>query len=347
MTTLHIASDANNAKATDNLESVGSGKTPAPSDLCSYCAKPAITACRGCVNAPAFDDNHPPKTFYCNSVCQKADWTKHNVTCKVLCVRKQVYRAGDVIQRVFYTYRERLFEIPITKVEKEHHRMYLYEGQYADNQFLVLFPHHLFSSEDDKNRALAYNACTDSTAFMHYLVKAFLEGICTSISEPTMNLPETPFRVYHVDEHRNYDTREYQHEVFCVTVNGGEMYAIDLSGIQYGWVETVVPWPQYLRSRLDGDPKRVAAIHPFGYSLYNARMLSRGFDDPLQPLASTMKQNLRYADYLAAGCWGFAEGEGEGPLGDSLKLPQAAFEEKRDKFVFFITEVLKRGKAGW
>lgn len=93
------------------------------------------------------DNEQPVKTVYCNSACQKTDWALHKKRCKRLSARKQLYRAGDLVQRIFYVYWEQAYEKLIIKVEKDRDKLYLYEGQYG-SKVLVPFPHHLFASEE-------------------------------------------------------------------------------------------------------------------------------------------------------------------------------------------------------
>lgn len=154
----------------------GDSKDSSHDGVCAHCFGSATQACKGCINSPVVDGHSPVATFYCNSTCQKANWLHHKKVCKSLSSRKQLYRAGDLIQHTFYAYREQAFEKFITKVEKEGNTLYLYEGQYGEGQVLAPFPGHLFACEDDKNAALTYLACTDAVSFMLDLVKSSLKG---------------------------------------------------------------------------------------------------------------------------------------------------------------------------
>ncbi len=53
--------------------------------------------------------------------------------------RIRLHRAGDIMQRIFYAYREQAFEKLIIKIEKENDTMYLIEGQYGEREVLVSF----------------------------------------------------------------------------------------------------------------------------------------------------------------------------------------------------------------
>lgn len=65
-----------------------------------------------------------------------------------------------------------------TKIEVEGDAMYMYEGEYGEDQYLVPFPHDLFSREEDKWAAFTFHACSDAVAFMCHLLKMFLKGEC-------------------------------------------------------------------------------------------------------------------------------------------------------------------------
>lgn len=52
----------------------------------------------------------------------------------------------------------------------------MYESANYGAEVLIPFPNHLFSSDEDKHAALAYNACFDAVAFMKPIVRLLLEG---------------------------------------------------------------------------------------------------------------------------------------------------------------------------
>ena len=72
-----------------------------------------------CSDAPAIGTEQPAKVFYCDSACQKADWTRHKDVCLPIARRKRLYRIGDILQRLFYVYREFAFEKSYEKMEQD------------------------------------------------------------------------------------------------------------------------------------------------------------------------------------------------------------------------------------
>lgn len=140
---------------------------------CAQCFKPATQTCKGC--AQDIGDGTTLNTHYCNTACQKAHWKDHKVACNKLAIRKQLYRAGGIIQEVFYGYREAVFDKLIDKVEREGSNLHCYEGQYGW-RILVPFRADLFPNHRDKQAMLTYKACNDAFAFLQTMIKAFFKG---------------------------------------------------------------------------------------------------------------------------------------------------------------------------
>ncbi|KAL8633169.1 hypothetical protein Q9189_001069 [Teloschistes chrysophthalmus] len=303
----------------------------------------AESAASGCVDSPTLRGNQPPRTFYCTPTCQRAAWHVHKKICNTLSARKRVYRAGDTIQRIFYAYRERIFEKMFAKIEVEGDTMYMYEGEYGEDQYLVPFPHHLFSCEEEEWAALTFHACSDAVAFMCHILKIFLKGLYIVIDEvKMMKLLNTPRKTLIVDQNRMiYDRTEYPHEIFRVVLKTGEMYALDFSGAQYGYHDPVLPWDTYLQSRLGGDPRRIMAFHSFG-DMY---ALKEKIAQNPNLFGITMKANLALSKAATAACEQSAGTKKKLSLVECLKLPQAAFLSERDGLIDRITEELKKWHA--
>ncbi|KAL9580315.1 MAG: hypothetical protein Q9212_004568 [Teloschistes hypoglaucus] len=340
MATLLTDSDP---KVIASAESAASDKNPTLGKSCDYCAQPAALCCSGCVDSPTSRGTQSPRTFYCTPTCQRAAWHVHKKICNTLSARKRVYRAGDTIQRIFYAYRERAFEKMFTKIEVEGDTMYMYEGEYGEDQYLAPFPHDLFSREEDKWAALTFHACSDAVAFMCHILEMLLKGLYTVIDEvDTMKLLNTPRKTWIVDQNRIvHDRTEYPHELFRVVLKTGEMYALDFSGAQHGYFDPVLPWDTYLQSRLGGDPRRINAFHSFG----NIHALCAKYAQNPELYGITMKVNLALSRATISACEHFAEAKKKRSLGEYLKLPQAAFLKERDELIDHIIKELRMWHA--
>lgn len=91
-----------------------------------------------------------------------------------------LYRAGKILQDIFYSYREMVYDKYIVKIEEKNGTLYLREGQYPDIKsaldVIFPFPKDLVTTEEDKKAVLVHLACSDAVAWMHDLVEYFLKG---------------------------------------------------------------------------------------------------------------------------------------------------------------------------
>jgi hypothetical protein len=147
--------------------------------FCASCQERTRRFCTACVDAPSWGDQ-TGKTYYCSKKCQKNDRTTHKPHCKRLQSRKILLRAGYTLQEIFYVYREKVFDRPISKVEVRDGKIYIHDGKYVKQKVVTTydwaqpFPSGLFSNDEDKRAALVHLGCQDSVAFMHDIIKHVL-----------------------------------------------------------------------------------------------------------------------------------------------------------------------------
>lgn len=169
------------------------------SQLCGHCKKEAVTqSCRYCYGAPGYDNEESVKTNYCNAACQKAHWDIHKEACKGFQARKILYRAGDMLQQIFYIYQKRKWAREIHKVKRQKDTLYqykdypvencntlfIYNPRHSDSSSLTPFPNALFLGDQEKESVLAYLCCHDSILSMHGMVKSVLQGkqrLCSQV----------------------------------------------------------------------------------------------------------------------------------------------------------------------
>ena len=67
-------------------------------------------------------------------------------------------------------------------------------------------------------------------------------------------VPKNPKRLITSDNTNQHEQSEQQnasnHEIFKVEVGCGKIYALDLTGAQFGYYEPLTPWEDYLRKRV-------------------------------------------------------------------------------------------------
>lgn len=161
---------------------------------CGHCKKQASQSfgCNICCGAPGYQEKGPVQTTYCSAACQNIDRKYHDATlCKWRQTRMMLYRAGAMLQQVFYLYQKSKWIWKICKVERvkektyQYHdyppekcdSLYLYKSQSpALTDALPPFPDDLFLSDREKESALAHLSCHDSILAMHGIVESTLQG---------------------------------------------------------------------------------------------------------------------------------------------------------------------------
>jgi len=66
-------------------------------------------------------------------------------------------------------------------------------------------------------------------------------------------------RIFHGDV---IDRTDYKHSILRVTTRAGEKYALDMTGAQFGWTKSVLPWDLFADTRI----LSVGQIKAFGYT---------------------------------------------------------------------------------
>lgn len=153
------------------------------SHFCSYCRgiKPFSHFIH--VNSAEFPST--TQASYCSLNCQSLDFANRKRI-------KAISRAAQLLQEIFYIYREQVFERTITGTEKRDGNLIVYydnSWRFIDHptDSLRLFPSALFETRTDREAVLVHMACTDSLAWMHVLIKHFFKGklyqVCILIME--------------------------------------------------------------------------------------------------------------------------------------------------------------------
>lgn len=82
---------------------------------CALCTKPG-KACVGCVDAPQYEHGEDlQNTYYCSQECQTTDWDNHKEICYRKSLRKKLYRASEILDRIWHALREHTFDLRISK----------------------------------------------------------------------------------------------------------------------------------------------------------------------------------------------------------------------------------------
>jgi hypothetical protein len=159
-------------------------------EQCAACTKPPLgqsLTCPSCVDG--VDENgEPTSTIYCDEKCRNADAQKHASECNAKNELKEVYRAGEILQAVFYVWRETGFDLKIARVRKTNSSgkalLVVREGNYhtsdskpygSEGPFFK-FPALPNLDEQDKGAILSLSSCGDAMGHLLTLHKKLLAG---------------------------------------------------------------------------------------------------------------------------------------------------------------------------
>lgn len=162
--------------------------------ICAQCGKPATDPCTRCMDAPSSTEHPVMNVLYCSTECQKSDWNNHKKLCNGLENRKLLYRAGSVLQEIFYVFRERTWGQNFLKIARKGRQVHIYVCRrpqaIEEVDTLLPMPIDICHSEDErdlKKILLSTLACTGSVAYMHEMYKYCLAGktpnkvLCSSL----------------------------------------------------------------------------------------------------------------------------------------------------------------------
>ncbi|TVY60736.1 hypothetical protein LSUE1_G007922 [Lachnellula suecica] len=273
-------------------------------------------------------------------------------------MRKQLYRAGEILQELVYVHREKNFDMILTKVEKKPEggdTMYIHETDYAKKRksgkitalgdLVYPFPSDLIPDLRDKQAVLAHLACDDAVGWMHDVVQYFLGGIAKSITETAVQ-PKNKKRCLIAVKHTGkIDSFEYKHVFLTVELKNGEKYVLDFAGAQLGYYEPVTPLSLYSAERVDTDVHLGwNAVQPFGTRLQIMKSLMEtrdkgtysGYQDMLN---SHTGEGLK----LASESWCEVR---QLPLAKMLLLPEKEFEMRKKDLVEQVGNALQSALEG-
>lgn len=148
------------------------------SRACASCGKSTTQRCSRCTEGLDKTGSLSP-TYYCSKECQAANFEDHKAVCRNANARKQLFRAGAILQEVYYFFREATFDEPICNVRVDGGKLHITVPEYSKDRGMVLYP----LSEDQiadtmlKKSLLTWMNCEQAWLYMEDLTRKLLEGI--------------------------------------------------------------------------------------------------------------------------------------------------------------------------
>ncbi|KAG4428557.1 hypothetical protein IFR05_015961 [Cadophora sp. M221] len=251
-----------------------------------------------------------------------------------------MYGAGSVLQGMFYMYREKLFDKNFVRIDKSDRQLILYEVQDSlsittETDCLMSFPNELCITLMDKKSILVNLSCEDASAWLHDILKYTLAGIATNIAEVRCVAKNKKLNIVIMKQDGSVHSPDVKHEFLIVKLlNGGEEYALDLSGSQYGYFEPVIPLTRYLQSRVEN----LVAREQFNYFGGTRDRLVSLTEHPMasEIITGVDVESSRVLMY-GTKIW---ENECNMSILSLLKLPLREFREKEGLLVNSVADIL-------
>ena len=124
------------------------------------------------------------------------------------------------------------------------------------------------------------------------------------------------------------------HNLYRVTLKNGETWAVDTTGAQFGYMNPLCPWKDFVRNR----SSKVNREHEFGYIRHRTYQSYAKF--PLRHMVAQTIEKQELVQMLGAKISALAEEQG-GKLNAILRGSDAAFNQTKDRFLNRLDDYLR------
>jgi hypothetical protein len=187
---------------------------------------------------------------YCSLKCRTSDTTHENI-CST---KKTLSRIGNLLQSIYFTYRELYYRYEIVSFEKKQGQLHVHARMNPTPPALrpeipsaQVFPASNLRDHEDGRAILSWRGCEDGVVFLYPAIAKLLKPIASTIEESIVKLRPRYVEWFMDGEH---DQKVYQHVVtrFELANPGLPSYVIDLSGAQYGQRQSIIREDKYLEA---------------------------------------------------------------------------------------------------
>lgn len=139
-----------------------------PHTKCSHCFEPASLQCSAC-----------KIHVYCDTECQKRNWSTHKFLYKEARLERAVYRATDTFTKVYFAFREKTFDRVITRIEDTPEGLRIWEDDTAVKRsgWFADFPDNLTEDLNVKAAVLFFQVCNEPYGYLKDAIELLFEGM--------------------------------------------------------------------------------------------------------------------------------------------------------------------------
>ncbi|KAI0401258.1 hypothetical protein F4802DRAFT_609538 [Xylaria palmicola] len=238
------------------------------SKTCAACGKSG--ASMRCPNCSFKDDKLiVAKTAYCNKQCLENHHDAHKSVCEG---RVQIYRAAQLLEYISIALEEGTYIFHPRQVYEKDGILFAVEADWdregmTGRPLFLPLSKRLGNSAEDHRALLSWGRSVEPIDDLGQMVQHIFKPICKSITVATIRLRNATRPVCGLRGARTMNCCLCKHPVLKLRLKSDEVYVVDLTGAQFGWMEVLAPWEAWrdLRvARADGQaPKyRQPNAHP-------------------------------------------------------------------------------------
>ncbi|CAI6098959.1 unnamed protein product [Clonostachys chloroleuca] len=220
---------------------------------CENCYEPGASMV--CANCKVTDIGNIC-TRYCSQRCQQENWEDHKKVCHD---RRRLMRAARAFILIWDEFQALTYDRDYNFVRSDDDRRVIHIGfpdlrgvlDYGGWTGETIFRPFLGSAvpgnvDTDIKRAILHrNKCTEVVDIGRPLIDSIFKPLCTRMLVASVE----PKDIAMVTVSKHVSPMSDAHDILYLELASGDGFALDVSGCQYGWQESIYTWDCFLRHR--------------------------------------------------------------------------------------------------
>ncbi|PNS21038.1 hypothetical protein CAC42_3375 [Sphaceloma murrayae] len=231
---------------------------------CVVCGTTTSIQCGGCADSPSADLTTNISVYYCNNSCQKADHESHKAACKAARHRKLLVLTAEHVQATILEYIRITWASQLVGVERvDDDELHMLISRKSRLNPIILggktypFPEPLWSrlTDEEQKAILTKGYCTEATVMAEWLMMPVLGPFIQGSARGLLSIGAkiVPMRMTYVIVDGNVGVNAVvgtAHTVLKITLQSGECFAVDFTGAQFGWYDSIMRWDDWMQNRV-------------------------------------------------------------------------------------------------